>query len=355
MTLLLNNNDVQDLLSAGDCLSLLEPAYQELDRGTALTRTRTDSLTEAPGGATYSLKTVDGVQPSVGMAVVRINSDIIEWPVDGGNARREKQPRADGEYVGLVLAFSTSTGEPLLIMPDGVAQRMRVAATSVLALDRMARADARTLALIGSGWQAGSHLETALTVRPFETVRCYSPNPKHRKAFCAEMSDRLHREIVAVATADDAVADADVVLCVTNSTEPVVASRWIRPGIHIGVLKLAELAAGDLPRFDIAVVHSVLSSPTVTTTTGMAAREAASAATGKAVSADAAHQLPELVDLLSGRISGRTTDQQATCFLNNSGLGLQFAPLAAYLYERATERHIGRILPTKWFTETVHP
>jgi alanine dehydrogenase len=353
VTLLLNNDQVQDLLSPADCLSLLEPAYRELDRGTALTRPRTDSLAEAPGGATYSLKTVDGVQPSAGMAVVRINSDIIAS--SPGTTRREKQPRANGEYVGLVLAFSTSTGEPLLIMPDGVAQRMRVAATSALALDRMARADAGTLALIGSGWQAGSHLEAALAVRPFETVRCYSPNKQNRETFGAEMTARLHRDITAVATADEAATGADVVLCATNATEPVVESRWIRPGTHIGVVKLAELAAGDLPRFDIAVAHSVLSSPTVAATTGITARGFPPTAVGKALSADAAHQLPELVDLLSGRVAGRTTDQQATCFLNNGGLGLQFAPLAAYLYERATAQGIGRNLPSEWFTETVHP
>jgi ornithine cyclodeaminase/alanine dehydrogenase-like protein (mu-crystallin family) len=61
------------------------------------------------------------------------------------------------------------------------------------------------------------------------------------------------------------------------------------------------------------------------------------------------------VDLLAGRTSGRTHDQQATCFLNNSGLGLQFAPLAAFLYERATNEGVGRTLPTSWFTESVHP
>ena len=355
MTILLTNDEVQALLTPADCLALLEPAYHELDSGMALTRTRTDSLVAAPDGATYSLKTVDGVLPSAGISVVRINSDIIDWPTEGGTVRREKQPRANGEYVGLVLAFSTATGEPLLIMPDGVAQRMRVAATSVLAMDRLARADARALALIGSGWQAGSHLEIALAARSFEKVRCYSPNEQRREEFCAAMSAQLGREVTAAATADEAITDADVILCATSSVEPVVASHWIRPGIHIGVVKLAELAAADLPRFDVSVVHSILSSPIVTTSAGMIVREAASASAGKAVGSRIAHELPQLVDLLAGRISGRTHDQQATCFLNNSGLGLQFAPLAAFLYERATNEGVGRTLPTSWFTESVHP
>lgn len=355
MTLLLNNDDVAALLSPADCLALLAPAYLELDRGSALTRTRTDSLVEAPDGATYSLKTVDGIQPSAGVAVVRINSDIIDWPEHGGVARREKQPRANGEYVGLVLAFSTSTGEPLLIMPDGVAQRMRVAATSVLAMDRLARADASVLALIGSGWQAGSHLEIALAARKFDTVRCFSPNAERRDAFCAAMSERLGQEIAPAATADEATEAADVILCATSSVEPVVAPGWIRPGVHIGVVKLAELAARDLPRFDVAVVHSVLSSPIVTTASGMAVREVASAVAGQAVGAKAAHELPQLVDLLAGRLSGRSDDRQTTCFLNNSGLGLQFAPLAAFLHERAAKLGAGRVLPTEWFTESVHP
>jgi alanine dehydrogenase len=74
-----------------------------------------------------------------------------------------------------------------------------------------------------------------------------------------------------------------------------------------------------------------------------------------AVDVATARTLPQLVDLLSGRHKGRTTPEQATCFINNNGLGIQFAPLTAHVYRQAVARGAGHQLPTSWFTESVHP
>lgn len=354
MTLLLNNDDVDRLLSPSDYLALLEPAYLELDSGQAVTRTRADSLVKSVDGLTYSLKTVDAVMPSAGVAVVRINSDVIAWPVSDGVARRQKLPRANGQWVGLVLVFSTETGEPLMIMPDGVAQRMRVAATSVMAMQRLARHDARVLGIIGTGWQAGAHVQMALTAHAFETVRCFAPNPERRRSFAEQMTAQTGVLVEAVASADEATEASDVILCATSAIEPVVRENWIRPGVHVGVVKLAEMPCAHLDRFDIAVVHSTLSTPTVISSRDLNRPETKATHKGS-IDPSAAHALPQLVDLLSGRVSGRTDSKQASCFLNNSGLGLQFAPIAAQLYARANEKGVGKQLPTSWFTESVHP
>ena len=183
VTRLLSNDEIESLISIEDCLEILERAYLELDAGEATTRQRTDSLTANQDGSTFSLKTVDGVLPSAGVGAVRINADVLNWPMSTEGARREKLPLAAGRWVGLVLLFSSTTGEPLAIFPDGVLQRMRVAATSMIALHRLARRDVSTLALIGSGWQAGAQLPAVLSVRTFEQIRCFSPNRERREQF----------------------------------------------------------------------------------------------------------------------------------------------------------------------------
>jgi hypothetical protein len=82
----------------------------------------------------YALKSMDGVIPKLGVGAIRINSDILTFPEGEGGMRRVKVPAAPGNrYVGLVLLFSSHTGEPLAIMPDGVIQRARVGATNALA------------------------------------------------------------------------------------------------------------------------------------------------------------------------------------------------------------------------------
>ena len=131
----------------------------------------------ARADALYSLKSMDGVVPKLGVGAVRINSDIVTWPKRGNNMRREKVPAApNNRYVGLVLLFSVETGEPLAILPDGVMQRMRVGAANGLGIKYLARKNAKTVGILGSGWQAGAQLMAACAVRDIETIRCFSPN-----------------------------------------------------------------------------------------------------------------------------------------------------------------------------------
>ena len=83
---------------------------------------------------------MDGIAPGLGVGAVRINSDIVTWPKVGDSYRWVKVPAAPGSrYTGLILLFSTETGEPLAIMPDGVIQRMRVDAASAIGTHHLAK------------------------------------------------------------------------------------------------------------------------------------------------------------------------------------------------------------------------
>src|SRR5688572_9144654 len=188
MTLILSNKDVEELLTMRECIDALEVAYVELAAGRGLARTRSDCLAAtARPDAHYSLKSMDGVIPKFAISAVRIDSDIITMPKIGNSVRRVKVPAAPNDrYVGLVLLFSTENGEPLAIMPDGVMQRIRVGATSGLGVKYLARHNATNIGLLGSGWQAGTQLTAACTVRPIQSIRCFSPRRQRREAFCKE-------------------------------------------------------------------------------------------------------------------------------------------------------------------------
>src|SRR3954451_4063398 len=109
MTLILSNADVERLLTMPECLDTLEKAYLELAEGRGVSRTRSDSITPTVReDALYSLKSMDGVIPALGVGAVRINSDIVTWPKFGNSMRRVKVPAAPNKrYTGLVLLFST--------------------------------------------------------------------------------------------------------------------------------------------------------------------------------------------------------------------------------------------------------
>ena len=64
---------------------------------------------------------------------------------------------------------------------------------------------------------------------------------------------------------------------------------------------------------------------------------------------------PELKDLIAGKIAGRESKEEITCFINNIGIGLQFAALGAAAYQQARSKGLGREIPTEWFLQDVHP
>jgi ornithine cyclodeaminase/alanine dehydrogenase-like protein (mu-crystallin family) len=357
MTLILSNDDIEAVLSMKDCIDVLEDAYRELAHGRGVSRTRSDCFSETTRpDALYSLKSMDGIVPKLGVGAVRINSDIVTWPKQAGNERRVKVPSApNARYVGLVLLFSSHTGEPLAIFPDGVVQRMRVGAANGLGVKYLARGDARQVGLLGSGWQAGAQAMAVTAVRDIESIKCFSPNRQNREAFAQEWSAKLGVKVVPVASAEAALEDADIAMCATNSIDNVFFAKWVRPGLHISSIKRPEVEVEAVKRADIVVLHSNEGSPMHLFTKGVSIPEKVQNKGWMLAEEIPFDRLPTLPQLIAGQVTGRTGPQQVTCFLNNIGLGYQFAAVGALVYRKAREKGLGHDLPTDWFTEDVHP
>jgi len=128
----------------------------------------------------------------------------------------------------VIVMFKAETGEPLAVMDGRLITEMRTAAASAVATQRLARADASVLAILGSGVQAGSHLAALRHVRSFKEVRVWSP--RNAPAFAQRHG------VKAAATAADAVRGADVVVVAVNATTPVLQGRWLAPGTHVNAI-----------------------------------------------------------------------------------------------------------------------
>jgi alanine dehydrogenase len=337
-------------------MDALRAMYRDLAAGTAASRVRSDTLCPADDGV-YGLKSMDGILPSAGIGAVRINSDIVTWPVVNGHPRRVKVPAAPGgRWVGLILLFSVSTGEPLGIVADGYIQRMRVGGTSGLAVEHMSRPDATTLGVLGSGWQAGAQILAAREVREFSRVLVHSPNVGNRERFAVQMQSETGTPVEAVTSAAEIVNRADVVLCATNSLRPVFDGDSILPGQFIGCIRPPELDAVAYRRADRVVIHARDASP-VQVVAGGSRTQQLVADNGWADVEDRLpwDTAPTLTDVIAGDFDGRRDDREVTCFVNNIGFGAQFAAVGARLLQIAREKGAGRELPTEWFTQDVHP
>jgi ornithine cyclodeaminase/alanine dehydrogenase-like protein (mu-crystallin family) len=358
MTLILSNDDVEKLLTMPDCIAALEEAYVEMAEGRGISRQRSDCITPTTynDDAIYGLKSMDGVVPKLGVGAIRINSDIVTNPLVGNTRRRVKIPAAPNDrYVGLVLLFSTHNGEPLAIFPDGVLQRMRVGATNGLGVKYMARQNAETLAILGSGWQAETQLTAACSVRDIKSIRCYSPNTENREAFSARMSETLGILVTPAAQPEDADVRADIVMCGSNSLDPIYFQKWVEPGMHLSSIKKPEIEPAAIRAAQKVVVHTHDTSPILVVAQGANFRENTKEAGWNAANQLDFKSFPTLPQLIAGYVKGRESDEEVTCFLNNLGLGYQFAAAGSVIYKRAVEQNVGHALPTDWFTETVHP
>jgi alanine dehydrogenase len=357
MTLILSNKDVERLLTMPECIAALEQSYVELAEGRGLSRTRSDCL--VPTGrdeSHYSLKSMDGVIPKLGIGAVRINSDIISMRNVGNDLRRVKVPAAPNDrYVGLVLLFSTENGEPLAIMPDGVLQRFRVGATSGLGVKYLSRENAKTLGIIGSGGQAGTQLLAACAVRGIEKIRCFSPSRERRETFCRDMSGILDIEVQPVDSPEAAVDGVDIALCATSSEDAVFFKPWLETGMHVGSIRKPEIDMDAVRLADRVVIHTRDIKPI----TELSVDLIDDPHIGKRTTVNPADvditKFPTLAEVIAGKAKGRQSDTEITCFMNNLGLGYQFAATGSVVYRKAKEHGVGHDLPTDWFTEDICP
>src|SRR5882672_7536664 len=211
-----------------ECIEAMRTAFRDFANGVAVNRPRMRYLAQHPDPERKYLANVHvGAVPSYGIACVRAGSQVIKPPSTTNDRRLYENPQAFNW--GIVILYSLETAEPLALMHEFQLSGMRVGATTGVAVDEIAREDASTLGLFGTGKQAHAALEAIACVRPISRVNVYSPSVEHRTAFVRDMA-RDGMEVVAVTDPRAAVAAADIVCCATTSMQPVFAGDWLEDG-----------------------------------------------------------------------------------------------------------------------------
>jgi ornithine cyclodeaminase/alanine dehydrogenase-like protein (mu-crystallin family) len=358
VTLLLSNQEVERALDHQDALEATEAILRELADGQAVNRPRTQTYMPVESrenpGFRYRFKSQEGGGVASGVWALRITSDMAGFSFTNGVKRRRILPVATGKrWVGLVILFDLEKLEPVAIMPDGVIQKMRVAAMSAVGAKYLAPAKPRVLGLFGSGWQASAHLEALCRLFAFERVKVFSPNQEHCRAFCNEMSTKLERSIECVASSKAAVEGSDFIQAATAAWDPVFDGHWVEKGMYVasiggadGSNKRREIDDETIKRADLYVVHAK----------DVAQQDKSpdiwEAAQKGIVAWDDIHEIQQLC---AGKVQGRTRPEQITLYNNNTGAGIQFAAVGAAVLKRARRLGLGRELPTEWFLESVSP
>jgi len=363
MPLFLSNEEIDRLITMKDTMEALEILYREMADGVAVAAPRSDvhsptaAAQTAEGPMAHYLKSMSGASPHCGTAALRFSSDIVAWRASGDGVRREKLPLLPGNrWMGIVLLFSTANGELLAIMNDGVLQRFRVGGANGVATKYLARQDAETVGLIGSGWQATTQVMAVCEARRIKKIKVFSPTKANREKFAMETAARVGVEIAPVGSYEEAVKNADIIITSTNARKPFLGKSALAEGVHISAMQRDEFDDEALMACDPLVLHTHATENNVTSS-ALARFERddfklRDHPTERGIDWKA---LPTLPDLVAGRIKGRERDGQITGFVNNIGLGAQFAAVGKRVYDAAKVQGAGREVPLEWFTQDVHP
>lgn len=204
MTLVLRQSEVAGLLDLRQAMAVLEQTFREQSAGQV--------KQVAP------LRFMNrGMRMVVGGLEAQ-NKNGLRVSVTGGEA--------------LALLFEISSGKLLALMGHPFSN-LRISATVGLAIDRFTDPKAKTVAMIGSGRLAFAALDPACALRPIEKVLVYSRSAENREKFARQARERLQVDVFAVASAAQAIEQADFVTVSTNSPAPALLGQWLRPGLAV--------------------------------------------------------------------------------------------------------------------------
>ena len=317
--------DVRRALPMSDCIEAVDRAMRALSNGGADVPLRT--VMQLPGGRNFF-----GVMPGYLQDPRGLGAKIITIFPD--NAKLGL-----ASHVGLVLLFDTQTGFPLAVMDAAEITAIRTAAASAVATRALARRDASHLAILGTGEQAATHLESISKVRSLRTVRLWGRSIEKTARFAAEHGPRLSLTIEVSKTAEEAVKGADIICTVTASPEPVLNGVWLARGAHVNLVGSSRLNSREADDDVVAGSRFFVDSRTSARAEAGELKHAIDAGL-----VSEAQVLGEIGDVLSGKVAGRTGNHDITVY-KSLGVAAQDLAAAHVIYDRAVHDGIGTVVP----------
>ena len=322
MPLLLTERDVRVVLPMRELIPAMRAALIEYSNGAAQQPLRT-VLEIGPDRSFFGIMPASLERPpAMGTKLVTVYASN----------------RAAGlpSHLATIVLLDPATGALDAIVDGRYITEARTAAVSAVATDLLARPDAGTLAILGSGVQARSHLEALQCVRTLRAVRVWSPTMAHCEAFAAAMAPHSRAPISVAGSAREACEGADLIVLATAARTPVVASGWIADGAHVCAVGACRPSHREM---DAALVGRAR--------TFVDSRIGALAEAGDIVMAiaegaiDAAHLAGELGELAAGAVAGRRDDREVTVF-KSLGMAVEDVAAARLAVEGARTRGLGQ-------------
>ena len=244
-----------------------------------------------------------------------------------------------GELRFLVPLYEMASGDLLAVIEADYLGQLRTGAASGIATKCLARKDARTVAILGTGGQARTQLEAVAAIGNLDSARVYGRNLERREKFAKEMSERLRMSVVAAASSAEAVRAADIICTATTSSKPVLAGTDIAAGAHVNAIGANHAHKRELDDEAIAKAGAIF-----VDSIEQSRQEAGDLILGFQEDESRWNTVNELAQLVAGKCPGRNDDSQITLFKSN-GIAAWDLASAMKIFALAKERKLGRPLP----------
>lgn len=314
-TLVLGERDVRDLLDYPSAIERMDEALRTLATGDAVEPPRV--VVELPGGRTWL-----GLMPGYLGGPPTAGTKVLAVVPTNREAHRPS-------HQGVVVVFDPATGETQGLIDASSLTEIRTAATSAVATRALARREAASLGVIGTGVQARAHALAIPHVRRIERIRVWGPTEERRRALAHELARTTSAEVEALDDAETVVRGADIVCTTTASRQPWLRAEWIAPGAHVNAVGASvpgyrELEASVVARSRVFVdrLESAWAGSDdlrVPVAEGAVGRDVV---------------VGEVGSVLRGELPGRTDDREVTVF-KSVGLAVEDLAAARFLLERA--------------------
>jgi alanine dehydrogenase len=313
-TLLLSRTDVRTLLDMESCITAVEAAFQAQADGATIPSGVLG--THVPEGG-FHVKAA-GLTRDRAYYAAKINANFP------GNLARHGLPSIQG----VLALFDASKGVLLALIDSMEITTLRTAAATAVAAKHLARADARTVAILGCGVQGRSQLRALARVRSIERVFAWDGSPSAADSYSREMGAELECDVIATDDYHRVVARCDVIITCTASHLPLLGADDVSPGTFV-----AGVGADSENKHELAP-ELLARSTLVVDVLDQCARigDLHHALDAGAMRRDQVHA--ELADVVSGRRPGRRSADEVTVF-DSTGTALEDVAAAAVVYERA--------------------
>ena len=342
---LLTEADVRSVLTMEDLIETMQSALERFSHGRVTQPVRTvipvqdDAFLGVMSAFVRARAAAEGAVAGTPAAAPEAALGAKLVTVFNGNHARG----LDSHLASIVL-MDPATGALLALMDGRYITEARTAAVSAVSSSLLARKTATSLAIIGSGVQARSHLEALSRVHTVRQVTVWSPQQAHRHQFVdwaktvtSGWTAGAPPAIGAVDHAGEAVVGADVIVLVTSSPTPVLESGWVKPGAHVISVGACRPNQREMDPALVARGRLFVDS-----------RAAALVESGDVVLGmaeqrfGADHIVAELGELVAGA-PGRRSDTEVTIF-KSLGLAVEDVTAADLAYRRAAAQGIGQEL-----------